>query len=221
MQRGWALLAAVAASGCHVGTWDVQYPGDWPARDLASQGSCPQIAGLYEDKGERRMSEQGGECFNVCDSLISQFTSGSDFEKLGGELQTESGRLVEIQQAAKDALQVTELQEGAGGPQVLSTLQLAAAKGDFACEGGELRLRTRVHTLVLGIANGVEAESRTFSRASDGSLVMKRFSRFGGHNVVFPEAYAVGEWVRWPAVAETSKASVGSAEQREGGTTTP
>jgi len=31
---------------------------------------------------------------------------------------------------------------------------------------------------------------------------MKRLTRAGGHVLVFPEAYAVGEWIRWqPAAA--------------------
>ena len=197
------LLIGLLLSGCTVGKFDVDYPRTWAQRLTTEEQTCPNISGTYVNKGERRITN-GGDCYNECGSLISELTTGSDLIsifKITTHLTSESpDHTIEIQQFANQEISITEWWGNGQERSRISTFQLTQEKGDYQCETGELILKTRVHTMILIIGNAIGTESRVFSKATDGSLVMKRFTKVGGHVLVFPEAYGVGEWVRWNKV---------------------
>ncbi len=197
------LLAFVfLVPGCTIGTFDVNYPETWVSRVEGVTGRCPNVAGEYVNSGERRISAAGSDCYSNCGALISELRDGSKVISWAnvGDKERIKDRVIEIRQPTNLLVDVIEWKEVDGVRNEMSRFQLSAENGDFQCEEGALWLKTRVHTLIFLISNVIATETRAFNKSKDGALVMKRFTKASGHNLVFPEAYGVGEWVRWPAV---------------------
>lgn len=199
----WSCMLLLA--GCTIGKFDVDYPQVWAPPEPTVAQTCPDISGLYVNKGERRISQTGGDCYNECGSLISELSAGSDLQSFNFTIRHSSetaDHVIEIRKTVDDILDVTEWRGNGDERKALSQFQLTRANEDFQCDTGELALKTRVHTMILLIGNAIGTESRVFSKAADGSLVMKRFTKVGGHVFIFPSAFGMGEWVRWlPAEA--------------------
>jgi hypothetical protein len=197
------LFLEVLLAGCTVGKFDVNYPEVWASRAKEVMGQCPDLVGFYLNKGERRLSSGGSDCYSNCGALISELKDGNKILSWTnvGDKERIKDRIIEIQQTTDLVVDVTEWKETEGERKVMSQFQLSAEAEDFQCKDGELWLKTRVHSVIFLVSNVLVTETRVFNKAEDGSLVMKRFTKAGGHNFVFPEAYGVGEWVRWPAVA--------------------
>lgn len=197
-----SILCSLLLTGCHVGKWDVNYPDAWAPRVENLAGQCSTISGYYLNQGERRLSTAGSDCYNNCGALISElkdrnkvlsFTNLTDKERI-------KERVIEIGQPTNQLLDVTEWKDIDGEFKQMPHFQLDSGNGDFTCRNGELQLKSRVYATILLVGNAVTTESRVFSKAEDGALIMKRFTKTGGHAFIFPEAFGVGEWVRWPAV---------------------
>lgn len=196
------LLFTFLLFGCTIGKFDVSYPERWAPRAASVTGQCPDIAGFYLNKGERHLSKAGSDCYSNCGALISELRDGNKFISWTnvGDKERIKDRTIEIKQLTDLIVDVTEWKELDGAREVMSQFQLRVENGDFKCEDGELRLKTRIHTIMFLVGNAIVSDTRGFSKSEDGALVMKRFTKAGGHAFVFPEAYGVGEWVRWSAV---------------------
>ena len=203
------LFFALLLPGCTIGTYDVNYPGIWEPRAGRMTGQCPDIEGFYLNKGVRILSKVGSDCRSNCGALVSELTDGGKVISWAnvGDKERIKDRIVEIKQPTDLVLDVTEWKEIDDEHKVLSQFQLSAENGDFQCRDGELWLKTRVHTDIFFVSNGVATETRVFKKTEDEALVMKRFTKGGGHNFVFPMAYGVGEWVRWPAAERPPECS--------------
>ena len=196
------LLSSLLLEGCHIGNWDVKYPADWATPENVAEHACPTVAGVYVNEGERRLSAAGADCYNDCGSLISELIDEGGIMNLWKKSMPPLERTIEIRQPTNETLVITEWQSVNAKRESRTEVTLSVVNGDFECESGELRLKMRTHFVILLIGNAIVTESRVFYRLADGSLVMKRLTRAGGHVLVFPEAYAVGEWIRWqPAAA--------------------
>lgn len=196
------LISLFFVVGCHVGKWDVNYPDTWSPQVENLMGECPLIAGRYLNQGERRLSSAGADCYSNCGALISELKDGNKVLSYNNLADKEriKDRIIELRQPTDKLLDVIEWKDVNGELKEMSQFQLSAENGDFFCEDGDFRLKNRVYATILLIGNAVTTESRVFNMAEDGALIMKRFTKTGGHAFIFPEAYGVGEWVRWPAV---------------------
>lgn len=178
---------------------DTGYPDNWAPRRQGSTNQCPAMAGTYLNQGER-VPKGGTDCFTACGGLIDELDVGSmfrPFTPLRDKRAKE--RIIEILQPANSILDVVAWKDVDGERKEMARLHLSADHGDFHCENGEMRLAPRIHAATVILVDFVAPETRVFSKASDGALIMKRTTSLVGHVLVVPMVVSSGEWIRWPA----------------------
>lgn len=226
--RGTALscvASLLALTGC--GSGHATYPdGLTPltpteaTSQVTSVQPCPDLAGRYWDTGRLAPDTPQELCKSALHS--SKFRDIGDWEcetslslNIGGT--DSSGAWIELRQPDSDTLVVT-VAESSQPP-----VELHRSKGEFDCtaEGltrnlkasltsqgydqGQENTATKVYnafaaiTLAFTATGGVQALGRTFSRASDGSLLMHVERTTRGVMFAIPINMNYATWVTWPA----------------------
>lgn len=175
------------------------YPLAWvPVQPPQPGGICPQIAGLYQDRGEesvpattgRPCARMAGECASLSFSLLldARRVNSSD-----PGIARDRVDQVRIKQPSAGEIEVTTLPGG-------NRQTLSMTDGDFSCNGGGLHLREKTAALLLLVANTRSADLRVFNVAGDGALIMRSEWNSVGHTTVIPVDVPGLEWVRWTRI---------------------
>lgn len=175
-----------------------EYPEHWsPITPVSAVGSCPAIAGLYNNSGDSPEPHTGRACYTAgeeenCTSLTYNLLSDIPHYSWYKASPSWESKHVRVNQSAADTIEVTLFDRD------VHTLSLAAR--DFTCGPEGITLKIRSALTIFLISNASESEMRTFNVADDGSLVMKSLSRVVGHHTVFPVAGTDVHWVKWKKV---------------------
>lgn len=187
-----SVLAFLLLSSCL--SWDSKnpYPDNWASPEQSQGGSCPNISGVYFDKGEYEATASGRPCGRVgsrdCESLTYALTYGANIFTSRRVWPTR----VQIEQPAPDVVEIHDIAKSDEKKQML-----LLSNGDFTCDSDGLRLSDKTTVAVLLFTNLIKNETRTFNRASDGSLIMNSKWRTTGHHTIMPVSMKEEGWVRW------------------------
>lgn len=188
-----APLAGLLLAGCVA---MVPYPVEWAPPQPAPPG-CGHLTGLYENWGERATpaSLVGSRATRAPARLASLFaTARSGYPRDGGG----DVRRVRIDARTAGRLEVT-LYRVDDRARVLGFDESA---GDFACQDGRLRLDAGEFGAGY-LAIGGSSETRLFSRAADGALIVELQERAAGTAMlVIPMVGASRGWARFDAVPD-------------------
>jgi len=227
-----ALVLLSLVAGCS--SQHAKYPESWappvtsvPVADRAqAQEACPNIAGRYSNGG----TLAPGTPPELCKSATHEeyriigdwFCETSLGLNIGG--MDASGSWIELRQPDSDTLLIVS------GDSTLDPKELHRSKGEFDCTVGGLTRHLRASLTSLGYdqgdentatkaynafamvelafvaTGGVQTLKRTFSRATDGSLIMH--VERGTHGLMFaiPINYDHSTYVSWPVDASASVA---------------
>jgi hypothetical protein len=228
--RAASFLLLTLAAGCS--SQHAQYPQGWappvtaaPVADQA-QEACPNIAGRYSNGGTLAPGTPPELCksathdkFRIIGDWFCETSLGLN---IGG--MDASGSWIELRQPDDDTLVII------AGDSTLDPKELHRSKGDFDCTTGGLTRHLRASLTSVGYdegdentatkaynafamvelafvaTGGVQTLKRTFSRATDGSLIMH--VERGTHGLMFaiPINYDHSTYVSWPVDASASVA---------------
>lgn len=184
----------LALGGC--GTI-MDYPPQWPKVDESATSPCMDITGIYSEVSDPE-PDKGGTCPDhhdiefACASLSSVF----DRKKVGGS--KASSDLVEVKQTDE---QLKLFYRGKEFKNRTLTRGI-----DYQCSAHQIDLLLPPETGGGGLgagagAAGYIAESTAMMKATDGSLIVRAKSFFGGAVVVFgfpvPVLVKTDIWWRW------------------------
>jgi len=195
------VLMSLVLAACISTTGTKPYPVGWsPIRHGQADGSCPKIAGTYNDSGVFEQSASGRPCkreTGECTSLIFGLLSGAQSAlRLEAFKWRSTVVQVQIEQPSPGVVEIIAKPDG-------KRQTLSIANGDFTCDGNGLRLSDKTAATIVLISNAISTESRIFNAANDGSLVMKSEWHNRGHHTLFPFSVTNEEWVRWIRVSQT------------------
>ena len=177
-----ALLMATATEGCtYAPTPDEHYPSGWPQAFLGAAPDCQRLFGSYANEGKTSRKDRSGHGIRLSDLLFSDDKKAlailGDAKAL--ELHVEKGYF-------------------------FSTLHVAAGEHRFEASGCACYDDTLIvpvaHTAgtVPGLALSGTGTTAFFTKASDGSLIVKIKSETSGIVVVVPIYYShTPVWARF------------------------
>jgi hypothetical protein len=223
----WTLITLAAAqlvAGC--ATKHAPYPAEWapskattPVAATESAADCPDISGRYSNSGTLAPDTPQELCKSAmhiefrmigdwfCETSLSLNLVSTDA----------GGTWIDVRQPDSDTLVVVFPDDVTA-----DAVELHRSRGDFECsvagltrtlrapitslgyDEGKENTATQVYNVFSGVTNvliatgGMQTLRRTFTRASDGSLVMK--VERGTHGLMFglPVNYDYSTYVTWP-----------------------
>jgi len=196
-----SVLMSLVLVSCISTTGTEPYPVGWsPIRHGEAGGTCPNINGVYHDRGVSEWSRSGrpcsremGECTSLIFGLLSDAQSALRIEAFKWRSTVVQ---VQIEQPSPGVVEIIANPDG-------KRRTLSIANGDFTCDGNGLRLSDKTAATIVLISNAISTESRTFNVANDGSLIMKSEWHNRGHHTLFPFSVTNEAWVRWTRVLQT------------------
>lgn len=176
--RYLVLVAFVVAPGC---SFHSVYPVEWGGFSPVVGNSCPSLAGVFQNAGERSVPEGGSPRYSP-PYLASYFLADSAAAARANR--------VRVTGDAEAELAVELLgEEPPLEPRILQ-------RGDhYRCEDGWLLLETS--RWVAENVSGFESTTYRFRRTNDGAMVIQESSSGVGVVFVVPVAGSATEWYRF------------------------
>jgi len=192
------LIAPIPVASCLAIKGTATFPPDWaPVKYHHEDDLCPNLAGVYDDRGELpHATTSGRPCVSdasECESLIFSLLFDAHLDLRQRGVKRDRVDLVHIQQLSPGVLEIVG--DPGGNRQILSL-----ADGDYTCDESGLRLAEKTTGMVLLVSNVISREIRVFNTAEDGSLIMKAEWRNTGHHTFVPFDTKSEGWVRWKRV---------------------
>ena len=194
----FCLITPMPIASCISINESATFPADWaPVQYHRGEDLCPNLAGVYDDRGELpHVSTSGRPCVDdasECESLTFNllFDAHLDLRRRG--VKRDRVDLVHIEQLSPGVLEIVG--NPGGNRQILSL-----ANGDYTCDESGLRLAEKATAMVLVAINFISRETRVFNTAEDGSLIMKAEYRSIGNDLLLAIDAENEGWVRWRRV---------------------
>lgn len=179
--KRWLLLIglAVAITGCaEIKPGD--YPKSWPALAGLGQG-CRSLAGTYQNRGMTSNPETNR-------NQLSHFILKSGTQGI------QSGHTIRFTFAPDDRLTVEVLRNDV----VVDMTTWRPGESGYGCDGSE----ATIPTAVSGGVAGYNSASRTLTKATDGSLIVRNSFNMAGVWMLppMPVVAANTEWARFEEI---------------------
>lgn len=173
-----ALVAAVVMPGC---SSHGVYPVEWGGLSAAEGDSCPSVAGVYQNAGERAVPKGGSPQYSP------PYLSSYFFADTAAEARENR---VRITGEADVALRIELLDE-----QASVEPRLLLRQEHYRCEDGWLLLETS--RWMAEQASGFESMAYRFRKTDDGAMVVRVSASAVGVVFVVPVAGSSTEWHRF------------------------
>jgi hypothetical protein len=214
MNRSLVVLLLAVASGLSSCASPVdisrsEYPRDWPPLEPVADGSCPNIAGLYQDVPAAGCKPEDWFSCRLTYALLAPLLTPSDKElrkwqdEIGKDV-LDSVTHVQINQPANGILEVLLLRSDRG--LVLRREELSLDKGQFACSSEGLVI-TKTAFSVPVVAAVYDHAAYTFRSDAGHSLVMSSDTTSTGLALVIPVYFQHRHWSHWDRLAGVSSKS--------------
>lgn len=179
------VFLALSLSACIV-----VYPQEWRLIQKVPEDTCPDVNGVFADKGE--LAHYEGEYRPSLGELLS-----------GADEGTLDLSHIELQQEADQRLTIRAWK----GDQLVSETQLSQADKGFTCPGGFLRLSRPIDVMKRYSVLGWGWDAVNLAKSSDGALVIWRRRGGFGTVIIFTGGVSRPSWYRFMPYGEGAPAA--------------
>ncbi len=187
--RVFFLIVWIFYSGC---ISNQPPPSYWPKMEINDSDDCPDISGLYSNRGESTNPDTEYQRFNQSKEPIDEL-----WYRLNRGKSKTHAYLVRISHKNENEIRI----ESMVGDTVKEMKNLRRKKGDFECDDGLIWIPSLVDYTVTGPAWSRVSLKLGLVKAKDGTLIGKEDVGIGGAVLwVIPVGGSKNFWYRWRSV---------------------
>lgn len=163
------------------------YPATWPQMAAATDGQCPRLEGRYRNVGEK---SQGEDISSIQPPLLGRLLLGA---------WDEAATHVDLTPVGDRQLEVTVW----NGSTLMRRATVSITSGE-TCPSGLVEITGPApdrRSSMTSVGPSTERDSIALSKAADGSLILRRTTRFFGIALLVPVGGDQQTWVRYLSVA--------------------